>query len=441
MLQAQTILIVAIIADALFCACGLILYRAQRQIPGMLPLAASFGARSAGFLLLLLASPEAPSAGTFVATWLGNALAASSMVLMLEGFARFLERPRMNAVEVAILATVVLGWPVLMLLWPDGIVIRISLFSLLIGLCYGACASMFLRDRRQPASLRYIMTGWCCLIVLAALCRAAGAFLLPPESLVGTNAYQEIYLLIHLLSFLFMGLMTAILVGVRLRAELLSYVEDERSKLLMLSHELRTPLATIARASEMLETLNRQTEPALARRVVHIRQATDRMNRLVEAFLSSGLAAPGGEHNSAFDLAKLIRQLAAAPRFVFDMPQRLDFDGDRDSIAIIVSNLLDNALKYAPDDSPIKLVLTKHEGSVTLKVSDRGIGPGAPAEREQLGSRFFRAGNTKGYDGTGLGLFTAKRLAARYDGDISISPRNGGGTEVTLTLHEVHRDT
>ena len=109
MLQAQTILIVAIIADALFCACGLILYRAQRQIPGMLPLAASFGARSAGFLLLLLASPEAPSAGTFVATWLGNALAASSMVLMLEGFARFLERPRMNAVEVAILATVVLG--------------------------------------------------------------------------------------------------------------------------------------------------------------------------------------------------------------------------------------------------------------------------------------------------------------------------------------------
>jgi len=283
------------------------------------------------------------------------------------------------------------------------------------------------------------MLTWCWLIVASAAGRALGAWFAPPENILGANAFQEIYLLIHLLSFLFMGVMTAILVGVRLRAEQLAHLEEEREKLLMLSHELRTPLAIVSRASEMLESLSETLDPATARRVGHIRQAVGRMNDLVETFLGRTHSAEQKRRHKRFDLVDVLRSLAESPRIILETPGRVEFEGDRKMIKIIFSNLLDNALKYSPDDTPVDVSLAMRDGRIVLTVQDRGIGLGSIAERPRLGEKFFRASNALHRPGSGLGLYTARKLAARHDGTITLAPRDGGGTVATLVLRrDVH---
>lgn len=431
MLDVTTIFVVSILSDVLFCLCGLLLWRAQPQVPGMLPLALTFAARGAG----LFVRGAEPAIDPFLSIWLGNLLLAVAAALMLEGFARFLGQPVPRRVQAFSVLGVGISWPVLLWFWPDNITLRISLLALFGALCYGRCALLFLKDREQPAILRRVTVTWWSLVAVTCVVWGAAVWLVPPpRSLFESNPFQEMYLLLHLLSFLVKGVMTAILVGVRLRAELLMRIEDERAQLLILSHEMRTPLAIVSRSSELLDGGTLAADPASARRVAQIRSAAKRMDALVDQFLVHARHEARGEGMERFDLAREMRSLAQSPRLVLDLPRQLAFTGDRKMIGIIFSNIVDNALKYSPPDRAVHVSLRSDDGRVCLTVKDRGVGLGSQEDRVRLGEKFFRASNARGTAGMGLGLYTVRTLTARYGGSMTLEPREGGGAVATVVL-------
>jgi len=100
----------------------------------------------------------------------------------------------------------------------------------------------------------------------------------------------------------------------------------------------------------------------------------------------------------------------------------------------ILRNLLSNADKYSPKDSPIEIAITRRDDEADIVVLDRGPGI-SPEESEIIFERFYRSDRTANKAaGIGLGLTVCKRLIEAQAGRIWARPREGGGLEVGVTL-------
>jgi signal transduction histidine kinase len=123
-----------------------------------------------------------------------------------------------------------------------------------------------------------------------------------------------------------------------------------------------------------------------------------------------------------------------APRIIFGgAPPKLRVRGDPDRFAQILSNLLDNAVKYSPPGSPIDVSLTVIGKNAELRVADRGVG--VPSEeRELLFAPFFRSSRTRDIAGTGLGLHISRRIAEQHRGTLSLDSSSSVGSVFVLTL-------
>jgi signal transduction histidine kinase len=115
---------------------------------------------------------------------------------------------------------------------------------------------------------------------------------------------------------------------------------------------------------------------------------------------------------------------------IADLP---DIPCDALLIEQVLGNLIGNALKCSPDDTPVTVTTSTHNGFVAISISDSGLGI-PEAERTRLFERFFRASNAGSVPGTGVGLYVARQIAQLHGGDIAMAPNPGGGTTFTLTL-------
>jgi two-component system sensor histidine kinase KdpD len=103
----------------------------------------------------------------------------------------------------------------------------------------------------------------------------------------------------------------------------------------------------------------------------------------------------------------------------------------------ILANLVDNALKYAPVDTPIDVTGGLDNGEIVFRVSDRGTGI-PPTERDRIFTPFYSpAGRTADAGSAGLGLSIARRLAEAQHGTLGYTDRNGGGAVFELRLPAV----
>ncbi len=205
------------------------------------------------------------------------------------------------------------------------------------------------------------------------------------------------------------------------------------------SHDLRTPLTTIKALAHDLGQLGDE-------RAEIIEHEADRLNRVVTDLLelsrlNAGALAIRVEVNAVDDLfGSLLQQVEPAlPDRHFDV--RLPTDDpvlvgrfDLAHTLRILVNLVENAAKYSPPDSPIEIAAVRDGAALRLDVSDRG--PGIPeAEADRVFEPFYRpTGSPPDIGGAGLGLSIARRLAEAQQGRLTYRPRPGGGSVFTLTL-------
>ena len=211
------------------------------------------------------------------------------------------------------------------------------------------------------------------------------------------------------------------------------------------SHELRTPLTPIKGFAMTLVESGDSLSPAdraVAARSI-LRQA-EHLERLVVNLLDTAKLERGidGGHDSIIDVQLIAERIAgdfrtAHPDRVIVLESRGDCRarGDELFVGQIVSNLVSNAIKYAPAEEPIEINVSNGENGIAIAVTDRG--PGIPAsEVDRIFDRFHRLGNvlTRAAGGTGLGLYIARQLAAAVGGAITVESVLGQGSTFTLQL-------
>jgi signal transduction histidine kinase len=212
------------------------------------------------------------------------------------------------------------------------------------------------------------------------------------------------------------------------------------------SHELRTPLALIRGYAETL--LHLELEPEEQRSYVRrIDEASGRLAALVEQVLDVThlQADPLILERSTTTLASLVARLrgeldvaGGAERLVVAIPGDLPpLDADVGRVGQVLSNLVDNARKYAPDGSPIVIGAAVDGAWLAVTVDDEGVGV-PDAERDLVTEPFHRAWNVREsrIPGTGLGLFICRRLVEAHGGRLDVLDRPDGraGTRVRFTL-------
>lgn len=242
-----------------------------------------------------------------------------------------------------------------------------------------------------------------------------------------------------------------------LRAEMARTVELEHLKsdfLRLASHELRGPLAVVRGYLDMVNGGTFGAVPQTFENVLPIVTGKiDEMNRLIEQMLETAriddnrMTLTRGE----LDLRELTRECAntiapytrAAHRFRFELGTApVCVTGDRNRIAGVITNVIDNAIKYSPDGGEIVLAVEAGaDGLARVRVTDQGLGVAA-ADLPRLFTRFGRIVTPENshISGTGLGLYLARQITRMHGGEITLSSNVGAGTTVEINLPLAARD-
>jgi two-component system phosphate regulon sensor histidine kinase PhoR len=214
------------------------------------------------------------------------------------------------------------------------------------------------------------------------------------------------------------------------------------------SHELRTPITAVRSAAETLQR-SAMNQPAMAARFLEmIERNAERLQVLVEDLLDlskieSKAYRPKSEPVELAQVAQqvltLLRPRADARRMKFasDIPRDLPHVvGDAHAIEQVLTNLVENAVKYCPDGSSVTVRATTLEGRVRVAVADTGQGIDAK-HLPRLFERFYRVdkGRSRDMGGTGLGLSIVKHLVEAMGGTVGVESVLGRGTTFTFSLH------
>jgi signal transduction histidine kinase len=213
------------------------------------------------------------------------------------------------------------------------------------------------------------------------------------------------------------------------------------------AHELKTPLTSLrgfAQLGVRQLDANGRLDPAMARLALEgIDRQSDKLGRLVSRLLEVSRFDAGqfSLHREDTDLVRLVTEViqaarARAPRHEIELraPPSAVVQVDPVRIDQIVTNLLDNAIRYSPQDRPIALELsTPTPDTIRLAVRDHGRGIDAE-HRDRVFDRFFQAHARDHASGMGLGLYISRQLARAHGGDLRAEFPEDGGTRFVLTL-------
>lgn len=211
------------------------------------------------------------------------------------------------------------------------------------------------------------------------------------------------------------------------------------------SHQLRTPLAGLL--SQVDVCLRRERSPEEYRRVLGaVRGSAAELRQIVESllFLARAESEAGRPELATIDLAawatEHLKRREAHPRFA-DLQLAVDSAGPLWArvhpplLSQLVDNLLENAAKYSPPQTPIVLEAKRGRGDAVLAVVDRGSGL-APDEQAQVFTPFYRSpqARNRGLTGVGLGLAVAQRIVAAFGGSIRVESVLNEGSRFEVRL-------
>ena len=230
-------------------------------------------------------------------------------------------------------------------------------------------------------------------------------------------------------------------------AQSLEKIEEmRRSFVANVSHELRTPMTTI---SGFIEGILDGTIPAEQRYKylnIALKEAR-RMSRLVTDLLDLAKIESGENElqMSEFDINELIRVVAIKfeKRIIEkNMHMNINFEGqqcfviaDPDSIERVITNLIDNAVKFSDFGGIIDITIESPNEKVNVSIKDNGVGI-EPEELKNIWDRFYKIDKSRSEDklGTGLGLSIVKNIINKHNEEIWVKSEVGIYTEFTFTL-------
>lgn len=212
------------------------------------------------------------------------------------------------------------------------------------------------------------------------------------------------------------------------------------------SHEFRSPLTGIRQLAEMLLAGRGADDDAKRRQYYElICRESERLTRLVENVLDFA-RIENGRKQYRFEPIQTVEWLAGLAAIARQRrPVDIDVDqdlppvsGDREALSSAVLNLLDNAIKYSPDSSVVRLRASRTGEWVAIEVEDQGAGI-AQDEQQRIFDRFYRGSNTHGGParGVGLGLALVKSIADAHGARLGLRSRPGQGSTFTLSLRAV----
>lgn len=228
-------------------------------------------------------------------------------------------------------------------------------------------------------------------------------------------------------------------------AELRRANEAKDEFLGMMSHELRTPITVIHGGAQVLRsrsaTIDEETRGSL---LSDIERESERLARMLENLLAMARVELDQEPCVEPVLVQRLceRVIDARSAKPISHPLDLKLEAGLPPVAAepsylehVIRNLLSNAEKYSPAGRPVDLEVQRaQDGSVMVRVLDRGFGIGAH-EATRIFERFYRSDRTaKVASGAGMGLAVCKRLIEAMSGQIWARPREGGGLEVGFCL-------
>jgi two-component system phosphate regulon sensor histidine kinase PhoR len=214
----------------------------------------------------------------------------------------------------------------------------------------------------------------------------------------------------------------------------LDIARKESNFLLSVTHELKTPIAAVKLFLETLQSRNLSDDKKTEIVQLSI-QETKRLQSLTENIL---LAArldnrTDGMTKSSVNLSEClhreIKRFQSLTSTVIEATIQNDVivEGDEQMLSALVSNLIDNAVKYGAGQV-VEVQLQSDSHNISLSVRDRGLGIPA-GEEKRIFDKFYRMGSeeTRTSKGTGLGLFIVKSVALMHKAEVSVSNRPSGG--------------
>jgi len=219
---------------------------------------------------------------------------------------------------------------------------------------------------------------------------------------------------------------------------------QQQNFMMAITHELKTPISV---AKLNLETLQRyQLDEEKQKKLIRMTlQETSRLDTLINNILVSSQLEGGGYTSSKeeLDFSSLFKDCLREAKgryperlFEEDIKSEIEIAGDPLLLQLMISNLVENAVKYSPKEKPIICKLNKADKTVVLNIIDEGIGI-KDDEKTKIFEKFYRTGNesTRKTQGTGLGLYLCRKIAEDHNADILVTNNIPAGTNFAIHFH------
>jgi len=210
-----------------------------------------------------------------------------------------------------------------------------------------------------------------------------------------------------------------------------------------IAHDLKSPITRIRGTAEVTLTTGKSLSEYEAMAANTIEEC-DRLLDMINTMLMISKAEAGVDHltRQAIDLAGLIQEACKlfeptaednGIALSCDVPDISHCFGDTRMIQRMLSNLLDNAIKYTPSGGSVNVSIAENDAQVVIFIKDTGIGI-SPKDLPHIFERFYRCDQSRSQTGIGLGLSLARAIARAHGGDITTTSSPNQGSTFTVTL-------
>jgi len=236
----------------------------------------------------------------------------------------------------------------------------------------------------------------------------------------------------------------------RVNEEQIKKVQMENEFIGIINHELKEPITAVLSGTEVIRAHGTERLNENQVKVLNIIEKSGKdmlnlTNNLLElSKIESGKIELYPEY---FPLSALIEEVILSIKPESDKKNirvtgRMDqptatIYADPTKLKHVLFNLIDNSIKYTPENGSINIIASSEDGHVKIEVKDTGVG----INKEKLGSIFDKfTEHTPGYEGTGLGLYISKSFVEAQNGHIEVESESGKGTIVRIFLPKTSKD-